>query len=337
MWPKILILATLAVTLNAECVPSVTTARLSLAPTGPICSGDLLFEDNFDELKSASWKHSTVAGENFHDFVDSRKNSYTKNGILYLKATPNSEEDVANHKTRPVSAARISTQESFAFTYGRVEVGAQTPSADWIHSYISLDSTSFYGDYPRSGRIDLMKTLGNRKFFQGRRNIGSERFESALRFGPDSDHNGGGVTQQFITSPPDEGFDREFHTYEISWTPEKITFGVDGLVYKQFRAGEGFWKKGGFDLLEPPMQNIWENGTIMAPFDRMFYISLTLGVGGYGVFKDTATNHNGKKPWLNTDKEHGMETFWAGRQKWLHTWEGDRAAMQIDYVRIWAL
>lgn len=338
MWPKILILAAITVNLNAECVPSVTRiAQLPLAPTGPICSGDLIFEDDFNELQPRAWKHNTLAVENFNDFVDSRNNSYTKNGILYLKATPNSEEDVANHKTRPVASAKISTRDSFAFTYGRVEVRAQTPSGDWVQPFISLSSKSFYGDYPRSGRIDLMKTVGNRKLFQGRKNIGSERFESALQFGPDWDHNGWGVTQQFISSPPDEGFDREFHMYQMTWTPELISFGVDDLVFKQIRAGEGFWKKGGFDLLDTPMRNIWENGTIMAPFDRMFYVGLSLGVGGYGIFKDTATNQNGKKPWINTDKEHAMEKFWAKRQKWLRTWEGDRAALQVDYVRIWAL
>jgi hypothetical protein len=29
--------------------------------------------------------------------------------------------------------------------------------------------------------------------------------------------------------------------------------------------------------------------------------------------------------------------FWSGRNQWLPTWNGDDVAMQVDYVKVWAL
>lgn len=44
------------------CVPSVTTVK-SLNSTESFCSGDLIFDDNFDDLNTTTWKHQhTLAG-----------------------------------------------------------------------------------------------------------------------------------------------------------------------------------------------------------------------------------------------------------------------------------
>lgn len=64
----VLILACLlAVTLAEEsapkCVASPTTASGSQARAGPYCSGDLIFEDNFNFLDLEKWEHeNTLAG-----------------------------------------------------------------------------------------------------------------------------------------------------------------------------------------------------------------------------------------------------------------------------------
>lgn len=39
-----------------ECQPSITTASGSSAPQQPICSGQLIFEENFDVLDKEKWK-----------------------------------------------------------------------------------------------------------------------------------------------------------------------------------------------------------------------------------------------------------------------------------------
>lgn len=48
--------------IGAKCDPSVTTASGSSAPTGVICPGDLIFEDNFNSLSNAVWEHENTLG-----------------------------------------------------------------------------------------------------------------------------------------------------------------------------------------------------------------------------------------------------------------------------------
>lgn len=43
-------------------VASVTTASGTHAPKTQICSGDLIFEDNFDELDLQKWNHEQTLG-----------------------------------------------------------------------------------------------------------------------------------------------------------------------------------------------------------------------------------------------------------------------------------
>lgn len=53
--------------------------------------GELIFEDNFDTLDAFTWEHEiTLAGGGnweFQGYTHNRSNSYTKDGILYLKPT----------------------------------------------------------------------------------------------------------------------------------------------------------------------------------------------------------------------------------------------------------
>lgn len=50
-----LLLNIVAVSIAEECVPSITTASGSSAPQ-KICSGQLIFEENFDSLNKEIWK-----------------------------------------------------------------------------------------------------------------------------------------------------------------------------------------------------------------------------------------------------------------------------------------
>lgn len=42
--------------------PSVTTVSGTHAPQGRICSGDLIFEDNFNEFSLPVWQHELTLG-----------------------------------------------------------------------------------------------------------------------------------------------------------------------------------------------------------------------------------------------------------------------------------
>lgn len=49
--------------ITKKCDPSVTTVSGSIATTGIICPGDLIFEENFNNLDLSVWEHeNTLAG-----------------------------------------------------------------------------------------------------------------------------------------------------------------------------------------------------------------------------------------------------------------------------------
>lgn len=65
----------------------------------------------------------------------------------------------------------------------------------------------------------MVESRGNRKLFQGNINIGSEQMGSTLHYGPFWPHNGWWAAHGTKNSPVDQGYDRNFHIYEVMWTP----------------------------------------------------------------------------------------------------------------------
>jgi hypothetical protein len=87
---KLLVVCFLISTLSvnpilSQCLKSETTASGTHAPKD-FCSGDLIFEDNFDTLNFGKWKHEvTMGGGGNWEFQMVRKISTTR--YLYLKLT----------------------------------------------------------------------------------------------------------------------------------------------------------------------------------------------------------------------------------------------------------
>jgi len=232
-------------------------------------------------------------------------------------------------------SARLRTVNSFYFQYGRVEVRAKLPAGDWLWPAIwMMPRFNAYGMWPASGEIDIMESRGNRQLMQNGVNIGSEQISQTLHFGPYWPHNGYENAHFERNSPPGQGYDRAFHTYGIEWTPTHITYTIDGThVGDVIPPAGGFWELGGFpDNVENP----WRYGSRMAPFDQKFYIIINNAVGGTnGFFPDTTTGPY-PKPWMNTSPNAFLD-FWNARNNWLPTWNGEDSALQIDYVRVWAV
>lgn len=181
---------------------------------GEICAGQLIFQDDFNSLDEKRWKHEVTLGGGgnweFEWYLNSRDNSFTKNGNLHLKARltadyfgeaflysghvvipPNEctnsqwfgcdRTGSKEHIINPVRSARISTINSFAFKYGTIEVRAKMPAGDWLWPAIwLLPQKSVYGTWPRSGEIDMAEARGNRRLFDGNTNVGVEQVGSTL-------------------------------------------------------------------------------------------------------------------------------------------------------------
>jgi len=313
------------------------------------------------------WEHEITAmgGGNweFQYYINNRSNSYVEDGILYLKPTLTADtvgeanlqsgytlnlwgSQPANLCTgnsfygcarvagaggniiNPIQSARLRTSTSFNFKYGHVQIRAKLPRGDWLWPAIwMLPRYNTYGDWPASGEIDIVEARGNDV---GYPKGGVNCFGSTLHMGPDwrNDdwpHNHG----EFKMSKGD--FSDDFHVFGLVWSDKEIYTYVDDESQKvmSVKFDQSFWKKGGWD--QTGMKNPWKSRPSTAPFDQEFYLILNVAVGGTGAY---FTDGVGGKPWVNGD-QHAMNSFWAARNQWYPTWQGDKAALQIDYVRIY--
>lgn len=341
-------------------------------------SGELIFEDNFDTLDFDKWEHEiTMSGGGnweFQVYWNNRSNSYCTDSTLFLKPKLTSDrfgdemvrnghldlwggqpgdlctmpsfygcERVGDGRNiiNPVSSARLRTAKSFAFTYGKVEVRAKLPSGDWLWPAIwMLPLKQEYGLWPTSGEIDIMESRGNLNLMKDGVNIGAEQYGSTLHFGVDYIINGQKYAHADKNTPAGNGFNVDFHTYGVEWTPEKFTFLLDDSPIGEVVIPEGgFWELGQFETdYGEGMKNPWEMYAKNAPFDKDFYLILNLAAGGTnGYFPDEATN-SPPKPWSNQSPNAFLD-FWNAKESWYNTWdqEGDESAFQIDYVKVWAL
>ena len=71
------------------------------------------------------------------------------------------------------------------------------------------------GLWPTSGEIDLMESRGNVNLMQDGVNIGAEQFGSTLHYGVDYTMNGYEFASTHANSPPGQGFNQDFHRYQV--------------------------------------------------------------------------------------------------------------------------
>ncbi|XP_065094013.1 beta-1,3-glucan-binding protein-like [Ochlerotatus camptorhynchus] len=359
---------------------SVTTASGTLVKQAQFCPGDLIFEDNFDKLSLEKWEHEhTVGGGGnweFQYYLNSRRNSYVEDGTLIIRPTLLTDEMGEEFLTtgtlnlhggspydyctnpawygcermgntdnylNPIKSARLRTVRSFNFKYGKLEIRAKLPTGDWLWPALWLmPKLNQYGTWPTSGEIDLMEGRGNLDYRGADgTHIGVEQVGSTMHFGPNPSLNGFETTSEAKNSPPGEGFNKDFHRFQMEWTPDFMKFSVDD---EQVLMAEGnFWERGNFEERAPGTPNPWVTGGKMAPFDEEFYILMNLAVGGTnGYFPDApAINKDAAKPWSNQSPV-AIKEFWTNKNSWLPTWKLDEndskdASFQVDYVKVWAL
>ncbi|XP_055322093.1 beta-1,3-glucan-binding protein-like [Sitodiplosis mosellana] len=349
---------------SSGCKPTITTASGEFAVSGEICAGNLIFEENFETLDKRKWQPEVTfwGGGNgeFEWYTADDVNSFVKNKKLYIKPTLTANKigyDAVEHgyvrlddctdpdKTQcerqaggniiinPVQSARLTTEKSFSFKYGRVEVIAKLPTADYLWPAVWLmPRVSKYGLWPRSGEIDLMESRGNNNYTDlNGIQFGAKRTTSTLHFGPSSQ------LDKWQTSTyakiNETGFNNGFHIYEFIWNEKGFIFYVDRAEIGSVPVGDGFWKRGDFQG-----NDIWASGTKMAPFDQKFHFIINLAVGGTtNYFPSDFLNENGPKPWNDTSPS-AMKDFWANREQWLPTWdlEGDDSSLIVDSIKVWA-
>lgn len=148
-------------------------------------------------------------------------------------------------KTQPYTSARISTRGKASFLYGRIAVRAKLPAGQGLWPAIwLLPEHDNYGPYPLSGEIDIAEAVNLGVRCRGCR----DEVHAALHHGRSL-----AATRHWTgrTRLPDVD---AFHVFALDWTPERMTWWVDGRPY-----------------FEQPTR---------PPFDQRFHLILNLAVGG---------------------------------------------------------
>lgn len=125
-------------------------------------------------------------------------------------------------------------------------------AGNWLWPALWLiPQKSKYGNWPRSGEIDIMESRGNRPV---------DAFGSTLHFGPSWDHDAWSTAT--FNKHSQAHLDQQFHKYKLEWNTQHIKFFLDNQFVGEIPVNRGFWDRGHFQG-----DYIWKHGTPMAPFD----------------------------------------------------------------------
>ncbi|XP_055379153.1 gram-negative bacteria-binding protein 1-like [Condylostylus longicornis] len=338
-----------------------------------ICKGQLIFQDDFNELNWDKWQRDIripmdTEDADFVSFQGLKQNLYIKYDNLYILPTLLSElpdyddnairsgtlilgpncTGVINREVEcnrqafayrilpPIVSARITTKNKFSFKYGIVEIKAKLPKGDWLFPQLFLEP--------------LNNHYGSESYISGQVRLAFIRSNEILKTSSNISIDGSKLFGGVVLSQEDKhreiwmenSFNRNshygdnYHVYKTLWTDELISFYVDE---KEYGTLYGNFSYEASHLYNMKYSNIWKTGNKMAPFDKEFFISIGVSAGGISDFPDhciSGSNQIDQKPWLNFDSKNELN-FWKARYKWHGTWKGEDAALKVDYIRVWAL
>ncbi|GAB3233616.1 glycoside hydrolase family 16 protein [Glycomyces halotolerans] len=252
---RLLALGCAAVAAAAVGLSSLTTAGAQ----EEVAAQQLVWSDEFDRAAGtppdpAKWRYD-IGGEGWGNaehqyYTDSTDNSaHDGAGNLVITARKNNPAGYQCwYGACEYTSARLLTAETFTQAYGRFEARMQIPRGQGIWPAFWMLGDNF-GDvgWPNSGEIDIME------------NIGSEPGTvHGTVHGPG--YSGAGGIGNGYTLPGGQHFADGFHTFAVDWTPDSITWSVDGNEYFTLTPAD----LGG---------NEWV-------FDHPFFMIMNVAVGG---------------------------------------------------------
>ncbi|CAL9559602.1 RICIN domain-containing protein [Streptomyces atacamensis] len=265
-WASAATLLTLAVTMavtgTAAAGPAGETAGRTVqkaAQGAEAAPAAVLFEENFDgpagsAVDSRRWQLETGDNSgNNHErqyYTPGNANAALDgNGNLVITAR---KENPGNYQCWygrcEYTSARMNTAGKFTTTYGHIEARMKLPRGQgmWPAFWMLGHDIGSVG-WPNSGEIDIMENVG---------------YEPGTVHGTlhGPGYSGGEGIGAGYTLPGGRAFADDFHTFAVDWSPNSITWSVDGQVYQRRTPAD----LGG---------DRWV-------FDKPFFLILNLAVGG---------------------------------------------------------
>ncbi|KAJ8664701.1 hypothetical protein QAD02_006363 [Eretmocerus hayati] len=238
---------------------------------------------------------------------------YVRKGTLNLKRCTSSKDDDCNRRAQswnilpPVSSARINTGKAINFEYGHIEIRAKFPRGDWLYPLLMLEPVDNIKNRPESTtQIRIASTVGNTQLkTDDGRDIsgfvlwGGSTFTQSDRF-----------DKNLEVKKNDHLWSEEFHNYELTWSPGRLSMSVDGQLYADQQ--------------------------VRIPTDTPYYLTIGLAVGGLSEFPDRSMSNGYMKPWRNSEAK-ALLNFYNAFDSWAKTWDPQESSLQVSHVKISSL
>ncbi|WP_299130121.1 family 16 glycosylhydrolase [uncultured Winogradskyella sp.] len=236
---------------------------------------DLVWADEFDTNGAVdvnNWFLQTQlpAGGNWFNgeeqhYTNRIENAFVENGFLNIVAKKEVFTDQG--ETKQYTSARLNSK--FAFTHGRVDVRAKLPEGDGTWPAIwtlgkNINEDGAYWDnqgfgttsWPACGEIDIME-----------HGLYATNQVSVALHSPSSFGNTVNTATQMLADVAND-----FHVYSVNWSPNQITFLIDGVGYYTYNPAE-------------KDENTW-------PFNTDQYLLLNIAMGGVSGVIDPNFNQS---------------------------------------------
>ena len=236
---------------------SLSANNYAISEPMPSHAAKLIWSDEFNgkSLDMSKWSFDTSRNKlgwynkELQYYAANRpENLRLENGklIIELRKDPTAIDRFADWGNQQYSSAKIVTKGKAAFDTGFAEVSAKLPCTrgTWPAIWMLPEGDS---PWPDGGEIDILEQVGSQPNV-AHATLHTRLFNHVM-------HTGRGAETPVPTACS------AFHRYQLAWTNEAITIGVDGRAYMRVRndqsGGSGAW-----------------------PFDTPFYLILNLAMGG---------------------------------------------------------
>ncbi len=205
---------------------------------------------SFDTVRNAAgWYNNELQ----YYAANRLKNSEIRDGRLFISAHKESLATAADWGRQRYTSARMITRGKAQWTYGFFEVRAKMPCGKG--TWPAIWTLGAGGRWPDDGELDIMEHVGS----------DPQRVSSAVHVAM------GHAGQAFSGSLELPDACTQFHRYQMHWTPDGVTFGVNGrsfLRYPKTDVGPRGWP---FDAPQFLILNVAIGGDLGGPVDDSIF------------------------------------------------------------------